>query len=102
LGGNLKEKNGNTLLENGSRSFYYNGVGTYGNFFQRKYNAGLAAESLDVATILRLAQEDFKKYFKNGNDYDYVIVTGFSRGAALARRFRCVSSKLSPFAVPLF
>jgi hypothetical protein len=87
LGGNLKKKTGNTALPGGSRSFYYNGVGTYGNFFERAYNAGLARDSADVSTILRLAQKDFKDHFKKAGDYDYVVVTGFSRGAALARRF---------------
>jgi hypothetical protein len=87
LGANLQQKTGNTLLANGSRSFYYNGIGTYGNFFERKYNAGLASESADVSTILRLAQKDFKDHFIEEGDYEYVVVTGFSRGAALARRF---------------
>ena len=87
LGGNLRQKTGNTELPNGSRTFYYNGIGTYGNYFERKYNAGLASEHADVSTILRLARKDFRDHFKNEGDYDYVVVTGFSRGAALARRF---------------
>jgi len=33
LGGTLQKKPGSTLLKSGSRSFYYNGIGTYGNFF---------------------------------------------------------------------
>ena len=33
LGGTLQQKTGHTLLPSGSRTFYYNGVGTYGNFF---------------------------------------------------------------------
>ena len=87
LGGNLQQKTGNTLLENGSRSFYYNGIGTYGNYFERKYNAGLASESADVSTIIRLARKDFTEHFVEEGGYDFVVVTGFSRGAALARRF---------------
>lgn len=88
LGGNLREKTGDTLLANGSRSFYYNGIGTYGNYFERKLNAGLANEHADVSTILRLAKKDFKEHFlDSGVTYDYIVVTGFSRGAALARRF---------------
>jgi hypothetical protein len=90
LGGNLQKKTGNTLLENGSRSFYYNGIGTYGNYFERKYNAGLAGEHADVATILRLARKDFIDHFKQRGDFAYVVVTGFSRGAALARRFASI------------
>lgn len=95
LGGTLRQKTGNTLLSD-SRTFYYNGVGTYGNFFERKYNAGLARDSADVSTILRLAQKDFKDHFKNPGDYDYVVVTGFSRGAALARRFASTINDLVP------
>jgi CO dehydrogenase/acetyl-CoA synthase epsilon subunit len=87
LGGNLQQKTGNTLLENGSRSFYYNGIGTYGNYFERKFNAGLASESADVSTIIRLARKDFTEHFVEKGGYDFVVVTGFSRGAALARRF---------------
>ena len=83
----MQKKTGNTRLANGSRTFYYNGVGTYGNFFERKYNAGLASESADVSTIIRLARLDFNKYFVKEGNYDYIVVTGFSRGAALARRF---------------
>lgn len=87
LGGNLREKTGDTRLKNGSRSFYYNGVGTYGNYFERKFNAGLANESADVSTIIRLARMDFDEHFVKKGGYDYIVVTGFSRGAALARRF---------------
>ncbi|WP_210396847.1 T6SS phospholipase effector Tle1-like catalytic domain-containing protein [Motiliproteus sediminis] len=90
LGGNLQQKTGHTKLADGSRTFYYNGVGTYGNFFERKFNAGLAAECADVSTILRLARKDFKEHFGKTDDYDYVVVTGFSRGAALARRFASI------------
>ena len=94
LGGNLQKKTGNTLLDNGSRSFYYNGVGTYGNYFERKFNAGLANEHADVSTILRLAKKDFKKHFNGPDNYDFIVVTGFSRGAALARRFASIINKL--------
>jgi len=94
LGGNLKEKTGNTLLASGSRTFYYNGIGTYGNYFERKFNAGLASECADVATILNLAKKDFTDHFQKKGDYEYVVVTGFSRGAALARRFASIINDL--------
>lgn len=91
LGGDLKnEENGETALPNGSYTFYYHGIGTYGNFFQRKLSAGFAPEKTDVSTILRRAQKDFKSHFKNDGDFDYIVVTGFSRGAALARRFASI------------
>lgn len=91
LGGTLQKKTGNTPLKGGSRTFYYNGVGTYGNFFERKYNAGLAKESADVSTILRLARKDFHDHY-DPNTIDYLVVVGFSRGAALARRFAAIIS----------
>lgn len=81
-GGDLKTASPKTSSK--QMSFYYSGVGTYGNFFQRLYNSGLSSEKLDVAKILWMAQEDFKKHHKKG---DRILVTGFSRGAALARRF---------------
>lgn len=68
-------------------SLYYNGVGTYGNFFQRMFNAGLASNRWDVARILAKAKGDFAKHYTPG---DKILVTGFSRGAALARRFASV------------
>ncbi|MFT7138957.1 MAG: hypothetical protein ACJAYE_001701 [Candidatus Azotimanducaceae bacterium] len=91
LGGTLQNKTGNTQLKKGTRTFYYNGVGTYGNFFERKYNAGLAKESADVSTILRLARKDFRDHYVQ-EDIDYIVVVGFSRGAALARRFASIIS----------
>jgi hypothetical protein len=81
-GGDLKEKK---PAKNRSQiSLYYNGVGTYGNYFQRLFNAGLSSNKWDVARILREAQKDFADYYKKG---DLILLTGFSRGAALARRF---------------
>ena len=40
-----------------------------------------------MSTIIRLARLDFDEYFVKQGNYDYIVVTGFSRGAALARRF---------------
>jgi hypothetical protein len=85
LGGDLKIEN--TPMENGSRSLYYNGVGTYGNFFERALNAGLGLERWDVAKIINRAIEDFEKYYVGEGDFKKVVVTGFSRGGAIARRF---------------
>lgn len=82
-GGHLKE-NAKPSKKDKQISLYYSGVGTYGNFFQRLYNSGLSKEKFDVAKILRAALSDFDTYYAKG---DRVLVTGFSRGAALARRF---------------
>ncbi len=84
LGGNLKNE-AKTVLPDGSLSFYYNGVGTYGNPIQRLLNQGLALGKWDVARIINEAKDDFKKHFSD--DIDLIIITGFSRGAAIARRF---------------
>ena len=81
-GGDLKKQRPDR--SNSQISLYYSGVGTYGNFFQRLYNSGLSKEKFDVAKILRTALNDFAEYYQPG---DRVLVTGFSRGAALARRF---------------
>jgi len=84
LGGDLKAEK--IAQPNGNRYFYYNGVGTYGNFYQRKLNSGLASEKLDVAKIINIAMADFDAYYKKEH-FEKVVVTGFSRGGAIARRF---------------
>ena len=64
--------------------FYYQGIGTYGTWWSKALNAGVSPEKGDVASILRKAFKDFNRVYQPG---DIVLVTGFSRGAALARRF---------------
>lgn len=88
IGGELKGTG--TELNGGHVTFYYNGVGTYGNFFERKINAALAIESKDVRTILREARKDFEDYYLNKGGFTKILVTGFSRGGALARRFASI------------
>jgi len=90
LGGKLLNETGDSELEGGSRSFYYQGIGTYGKLLHRGLDAGLAFEFSDVATILRGARKDLAKYYRKSGDYDFIVVTGFSRGAALARRFAAI------------
>ncbi len=65
-------------------SFYYQGIGTKGSRLKRILNQTLAPRSEDVASILTQAITDFKQHYQSG---DTVLLTGFSRGAALARRF---------------
>lgn len=86
LGGTLKKED-HPVLANGSRTLYYHGVGTWGNFWERLINAGVAPESWDIATILNKALDDFKTYYEDEGGYEKVLLTGFSRGAAIARRF---------------
>lgn len=96
LGGKLLHETGNTEIDNGSRTFYYHGIGTYGGFLQRRIESGLAFEFSDVATILRGARKDFLEHYQKPGDYDFIVVTGFSRGAALARRFAAIIDDLVP------
>ena len=85
-GGNLHadSSKGKSSHASVKHCFYYQGVGTYGNWWQRLINQGLSPESKNIATILFNAFQDFKNVYQQG---DQIIVTGFSRGAALARRF---------------
>ncbi len=85
-GGNLhsNDRNGTSSHSSVKHCFYYQGVGTYGNWWQRLVNQGVSPESKDIASILTKAFCDFEQSYQTG---DQVIVTGFSRGAALARRF---------------
>ena len=90
LGGNLfddTDLRGLSDNTNIQRSFYYQGVGTYGNRLRRIINQGLALENLDVATIINKAKHDFENSYACG---DTLLITGFSRGAAIARRFASI------------
>jgi len=86
LGGNFKSNPSN--IGSNSLSFYYKGIGTYGSKLRKVYNSLLSKEGGDVSNILNRALEDFKKHYKEEEKENIIIVlTGFSRGAALARRF---------------
>ncbi|MGI9920195.1 phospholipase effector Tle1 domain-containing protein [Vibrio owensii] len=86
---------GGAFIENGEssfleqKSFYYSGVGTYGESLNRMFNSILSPEEGDVKNILNRALNDFKSIGFN-SEKDKVVVTGFSRGAALARRFATI------------
>jgi hypothetical protein len=95
LGGDLLAKETGADYESSlegtdQRVFYYHGIGTYGSRLKRFYNAVLSVEKSDVATILRKAKKDFKGSYEIG---DKLLVTGFSRGSALARRFVALIEK---------
>lgn len=72
------------------RVFYYHGVGTYGSRVKRLYNMLFSGEKSDVASILKKALQDFKDSYEIG---EKLLVTGFSRGSALARRFVALIEK---------
>ena len=88
---------GGDLLNNpGSatqHSFYYSGIGTYGTWLRQKINAALAPEKMDVRVILNKAGADLQNHYQRG---DRIYVFGFSRGAALARRFASLVHKYVP------
>ena len=83
LGGNFL----NTARNAGQHSFYYSGIGTYGNRLQRLFNVVFAPENLDVGRIINEAISDLSGVWKKG---DKVYLFGFSRGAAVARRFASI------------
>ncbi|MDF2155026.1 DUF2235 domain-containing protein [Vibrio sp. CAU 1672] len=66
--------------------YYFAGVGTYGNALQKTWNAMFSPEGCDVRHILRRALSEFSQ-INFDPDKDIMLITGFSRGAALARRF---------------
>ena len=86
FGGNLE----NASKHNGQQSFYYSGVGTYGNKFQQIFNTVFSPETLDVRDIIKHAGQDLEDNYNKG---DEIFIFGFSRGAALARRFAAVLNK---------
>jgi len=83
-GGNLHEAQGSAWEGSDQKCFYYHGIGTYGSRLKRLFNAAISPQKSDVATILNKAKADFNCHYQSG---DNVLVTGFSRGGALARRF---------------
>ncbi|MCG8642471.1 MAG: DUF2235 domain-containing protein [Desulfobacterales bacterium] len=74
----------------GQKSFYYSGVGTYGNKLLQWFNAGLALPNMDVGRIIKKASVDLAKNYQKD---DEVFIFGFSRGAAIARRFAATMNK---------
>ncbi|MEL0649255.1 DUF2235 domain-containing protein [Pseudoalteromonas agarivorans] len=82
LGGKLD--NSPTTPFTNQLSFYYQGIGTKGSRLKRTLNQALAPRGDDVASILNQAMSDFKTHYQMG---DTLLLTGFSRGGALARRF---------------
>lgn len=68
-------------------SLYYSGVGTNGSIFQRLRNSILAPPGEDVGAIIKRAIRDLYRYHAPG---DRLVLFGFSRGAAIARRLAAV------------
>ncbi|RBP83264.1 T6SS phospholipase effector Tle1-like catalytic domain-containing protein [Marinomonas rhizomae] len=85
LGGRIQNHINSTPTHSPHRSFYYAGIGTYGSWLEQKVNAAFAIESGHVANILNRALNDFKRHYNQS--IKQIVLIGFSRGAALARRF---------------
>lgn len=83
LGGDLQGKNSFP----DQISFYYSGVGTYGSWIDKLRNLALAPPNEDVGQIIKKAIQNLYNTIEDG---DHVFVFGFSRGAAIARRFATV------------
>lgn len=84
FGGTLTPPNGKNAATPGQRSFYYSGIGTYGGYFRKKFNAMFAPPGADMEDIIKSGKEDLSKNFQDG---DEIFIFGFSRGAAIARMF---------------
>lgn len=74
-------------------SLYYSGVGTYGTWFDKLINKTIAPPDEDVSTILKRAMSDLYRHYTAG---DKLFIFGFSRGAAIARRFASVLQATFP------
>ena len=81
LGGNLRDDEAKI---DGQRTLYFSGVGTYGGKVRRIFNMLFAPESLDVSRIM---EDAFERLEKHKAEDSQILVFGFSRGAAIARRF---------------
>ena len=92
LGGQLQPHTNSAPTHSPHRSFYYAGLGTYGSWLEQKLNAAFAIESGHVANILNRAINDFKTHYTPS--IRHIVLIGFSRGAALARRFAALITPL--------
>lgn len=77
-------KNEESSSDSYQHSFYYSGIGTYGNYVRRAINSMFAPLNADMNDIIQSAEEDLKQTFKEN---DKIFIFGFSRGAAIARMF---------------
>ena len=105
MGGGLKEDLTETATANGEpqHTYYYNGIGTRENgediplvgWLVSKasglVNSALAPKWGDARRILKEAKADLSD--ENPTPRDRIIIFGFSRGAALARKFASILLK---------
>ena len=74
------------------KTFYYQGIGTYGNWAEQTFNAAFAIEAGHISQILNQALKDFHTHYTG--QIQHIVLIGFSRGAALARRFASLITPL--------
>jgi len=91
FGGKLNPHNGENNNTPNQRSFYYSGVGTRGGWLKQKFNAMFAPPYGDMDDIIDEAMDDLVNHV----DGDKIYIFGFSRGAAIARRFASELQKLN-------
>jgi len=84
LGGKLSPLNEKNVNTPNQHSYYYSGVGTRGNWLQKKFNAMFAPPYGDMEDIIKQANDDLNNTWEEG---DKIYIFGFSRGAAIARMF---------------
>lgn len=68
----------------GQHSFYFSGVGTHGSKARRIFDTAFALPHLSIDQVMGEAHEIIRERYSPG---DEVFLFGFSRGAAVARRF---------------
>lgn len=86
FGGNFKNQSSNDF----QHSFYYSGLANHSTHLERIFNATFEPVNLSVKDILNQAMHDVKE---NYTPTDKIFVFGFSRGAAIARRFCAIVHK---------
>jgi len=88
MGGSLEgSASTSTPAGNPQHTFYYSGIGTrLKSRLVSLFNMMVAPRFGDARRILSAARSDFLNAYERG---DQVLVFGFSRGAALARKFVC-------------
>ncbi|MCA9048779.1 MAG: DUF2235 domain-containing protein [Planctomycetaceae bacterium] len=68
----------------GQRSFYFSGVGTRGSGVEKVFDTAFAPERLSLKQMTDAGMAVVSEHFQAG---DELYLFGFSRGAAIARRF---------------
>ena len=98
FGGGLHQDHryGRSSRENIKASFYYQGIGTYSNTINNAFEAIFAFSQGDKKDILNKAMDDFASVYTAGNK---IIITGFSRGAAIARKFVTLIEEYAGYSV---